>query len=377
MSARRIWAMMRKELIQVWRDPFSLLVIIGMPLLQLIIYGYGVNLDIRHVPLCVYDRDGTQDSQDLLKHFQATDYFRIVHVADNYRDVVSNIDHGVCTVAVVVPPQFAETIHSSDQASVQALLDASDSNTANIGTAYAQSIVQAYSASVQIDWQRRNGLPPRAPNISFQPRTWFNEDLESMANIVPGVVAMVMAVVGAFLTSLTIAREWERGTMEQLIATPVRKLEIEIGKLVPYFVIGMIDTALCTAVAVWWFNVPFRGSWWVLFVCSALFLITVLALGYFFSVIGKTQLGASQMGLLSTLLPTFLLSGFIFPIDQMPPAVQWLTRIMPARYYVSILRSVFLKGTPVRLMLGDVISLAIIAAILITLATRAFKKRLG
>ena len=377
MSARRIWAMMRKELIQVWRDPFSLLVIIAMPLLQLIIYGYGVNLDIRHIPLCVYDRNGTQDSQDLLKHFQATEYFRIVRVSENYRDVVSNIDHGGCTVALVVPPQFAESIHSSGQASVQALLDASDSNTANIGTAYAQSIVQAYSTSVQIHWQQRNGLPPPAPNLSFQARTWFNEDLESMANIVPGVVAMVMAVVGAFLTSLTIAREWERGTMEQLIATPVRKLEIQIGKLVPYFAIGIVDTAICAAVAVRWFDVPFRGSWWVLFICSALFLITVLALGYFFSVVGKTQLGASQMGLLSTLLPTFLLSGFIFPIDQMPVAVQWITRILPARYYVSILRSVFLKGTPVRLMLGDVISLAIIAAILITLATRAFKKRLG
>jgi len=376
MNARRIWAMMRKELIQIWRDPFSLLVILAMPLLQLIIYGYGVNLDIRHIPLCVYDRDGTQDSQDLLKHFQATDYFHIVHVSDNYRDVVSNIDHSGCTVAIVVPPQFAETLHSSGQASVQALLDASDSNTASLGTSYAQSIVQDYSTAVQINWQQRQGLAPLAQNLAFQPRTWFNEDLESMANIVPGVVAMVMAVVGAFLTSLTIAREWERGTMEQLIATPVRKLEIQIGKLVPYFAIGMMDTAICAGVAVWWFGVPFRGSWSVLFVCSALFLITVLSLGYFFSVVGKTQLGASQMGLLATLLPTFLLSGFIFPIDQMPVAVQGITRILPARYYVSILRSVFLKGTPVRLMLGDVMALGIIAAALILLATRAFKKRL-
>ncbi len=376
MSARRIWAMMRKEVIQVWRDPFSLLVIIAMPLLQLIIYGYGVNLDIRHIPLCVYDQDGTQRSQDLLKRLQATDYFRIVRVSENYQDVVSNLDHGACTVAIVVPTQFSDQLNSSGQTRVQALLDASDSNTANIGTAYALSIVQTYSAAVQIDWQQRNGLPTAAQNLTLQPRTWFNEDLESMANIVPGVVAMVMAVVGAFLTSLTIAREWERGTMEQLIATPVRKLEIQIGKLVPYFAIGMVDTAICAAFAVWWFGVPFRGSWWVLFVCSALFLITVLALGYFFSVVGKTQLGASQMGLLSTLLPTFLLSGFIFPIDQMPRVVQWITRILPARYYVSILRSVFLKGTPVRLMLGDVTALAIIAAVLITLATRAFQKRL-
>jgi ABC-2 type transport system permease protein len=376
MSFRRIQAMMRKEVIQIWRDPLSLLVIFAMPIVQLIIYGYGVNLDIKHIPLCVYDRDATQSSQDLLKHFQATDYFSIVHVADNYRDVVHSIDQGACTVAVVVPPQFSEHLRSQGQANVQALLDASDSNTASIGMGYALSIVQAYSQQIQVDWQQRKGLPPVTPNVTFQPRTWFNEDLESMSNIVPGVIAMVMAVVGAFLTSLTIAREWERGTMEQLIATPVRKLEIQIGKLIPYFVIGMTDTALCAWVAVWWFHVPFRGSWTVLFVCSALFLIVVLSLGYLFSVTTKSQLGASQMALLVTLLPTFLLSGFIFPIDQMPAVVQWITRILPARYYVSIMRNVFLKGTAVRLMAGDVAALALIAGVLIVLATRAFQKRL-
>jgi ABC-2 type transport system permease protein len=375
-SLRRIFAMMRKEVIQIWRDPRSLLIIFAMPVVQLIIYGYGVNLDIKHIPLCVYDRDATQSSQDLLKHFQATDYFEIVHVSDNYRDIVRQIDGGACTVAVVVPPQFSEDMHSHGQSHVQALLDASDSNTASIGMGYALSIIQAYSQGVQIEWQQHNGLPPVTPNVTFQPRTWFNEDLESMSNIVPGVVAMVMAVVGAFLTSLTMAREWERGTMEQLIATPVRKMEIQIGKLIPYFVIGMIDTALCAAAAVWWFRVPFRGSYTVLFACSALFLIVVLSVGYFFSVAAKSQLGASQMALLVTLLPTFLLSGFIFPIDQMPVFVQWITRILPARYYVSILRSVFLKGTPMRLLAGDITALGILAAMLIIRATRAFQKRL-
>jgi ABC-2 type transport system permease protein len=367
---------MRKEVIQIWRDPLSLLVIFAMPIVQLIIYGYGVNLDIRHIPLCVYDRDATQTSQDLLKHFQATDYFSIVHVASSYDDVVQNIDQGTCIVAVVVPPQFSENLNARGQAPVQALLDASDSNTASIGMGYAQSIIQAYSQQVQIAWQQRNGMPPVTPNVTFQPRTWFNEDLESMSNIVPGVVAIVMAVVGAFLTSLTIAREWERGTMEQLIATPVRKLEIQTGKLIPYFVIGLMDTAICAGAAVWWFGVPFRGSWTVLFACSALFLVVVLSMGYLFSVTSKSQLGASQLALLTTLLPTFLLSGFIFPIDQMPIAVQWLTRILPARYYVSIMRSVFLKGTSVRLLLGDIFGLGIIAAVFIVMATRAFHKRL-
>ncbi len=376
MSLRRILAMTRKEVIQIRRNPRSLLIIIAMPLLQLFIYGYAVNLDIKHIPLCVYDRNATQTSQDLLKHFQATDYFDIVRVSPDYPDVVRHIDQGSCTVAIVVPPQFSETLHSRGQASVQALLDASDSNTANIGMGYALSIVQSYSQQVQIDWQQAHGMGPVAPDVTFEPRTWFNEDLESMANIIPGVVALVMSVVGAFLTSLTIAREWERGTMEQLISTPVGKLEIEIGKLAPYFVIGMFDTALCAGMGVWWFGVPFRGSWTLMFGCSMLFLIVVLSLGYLISVVAKSQLAASQMALLTAFLPAFLLSGFVFPIEQMPIVVQWITRIVPARYYVSILRNVFLKGTPARLMAGQVIALAIIAGLSITLATRSFQKRL-
>jgi ABC-2 type transport system permease protein len=377
MSLRRIMAVMRKEVIQIRRDPRSLLIIVAMPLIQLFIYGYAVNLDIHHIPLCVYDRDGSQTSQDLLKRFQATDYFNIVRVSPDYLDVVRNIDEGVCTVAVVVPTQFSETLRSRGQASVQALLDASDSNSASIGMGYALSIVESYSQQVQIEWQQRHGMAATVPNIQFEPRTWFNEDLASMANIIPGVVALVMAVVGAFLTSLTIAREWERGTMEQLISTPVGKLEIEIGKLAPYFVIGMFDTALCAYMGVYWFGVPFRGSWTLMFGCSMLFLIVVLSLGYLISVVAKSQLAASQLALLTTFLPAFLLSGFVFPIEQMPTVVQWITRILPARYYVSILRNVFLKGTPAGLMAGQVTALAIIAAVAITLATRAFQKRLG
>ena len=377
MNWTRIVAMTRKEILQIRRDPRSLLIILAIPLVQLFIFGYAVNLDVKHVPLCIYDRDGTQTSQDFFKHFQATDYFNIVRVSDSYSDVVHNIDHGVCSLAVVVPPQFTENLHSSGQASVQAILDASDSNSASIGMGYAQVIVQSYSSEIQIAWQQAQGLAVGVPNITFEPRTWFNEDLESMANLIPGVVALVMAVVGAFLTSLTIAREWERGTMEQLISTPVGKLEIQIGKLLPYFVIGITDTAICAGTAVWWFGVPFRGSWVVLFGCSTLFLIVVLSLGYFISVTAKSQLGACQMALLATFLPTFLLSGFIFPIDQMPVVVQWITRILPARYYVSILRNVFLKGSEVQLLAGDITALSAIAVVLVVFATRAFQKRLA
>jgi len=377
MSARRIVAVMRKEVIQIRRDPRSLLIILAMPLVQLFMYGYAVNLDAKHVPLCLYDRDGTQASHDLLTHFEATDYFDVVHVATTYADVVQQIDRSVCTVAVVVPTAFSARVHAMGRASVQALVDASDSNTASLGMGYTQAIVQAYASDLQLEWQQRHGRAAATANVTFEPRTLFNEDLESMANIVPGVVALVMAVVGSFLTSLTIAREWERGTMEQLIATPIAPVEIQIGKLVPYFVIGMTDTAICAVVAVQWFKVPFRGSWVVLFGCSMLFLLAVLSLGYYISVTSKSQVGASQKAMLTTFLPTFLLSGFIFPIDQMPLVVQWATRILPGRYYVSILRSVFLKGTPTSLLLEPLAALALIAFVLLALAARAFHKRLA
>jgi ABC-2 type transport system permease protein len=377
MNLRRILAIMRKEIIQILRDPRSLLIIILMPVMQLVIYGYAVNLDVKNIPLCVYDRDGTQTSQDLLKRFQATDYFRIVHIADNYPEVLRQIDSGNATAAIVIPAQFGETLHSGGKVSVQLLIDASDSNSANVAMGYAQAIIQMYSSDIAIDWEQQHGLPVAGSGpVQFQARTWFNEDLQSMANIVPGVVAMVMAVVGAFLTSLTIAREWERGTMEQLISTPVGRLEIQIGKLVPYFVIGMFDTALCAVMGVWWFGVPFRGSWLVMYGTSALFLGVVLSMGYYFSVVSKTQIAASQMAMLATFLPTFLLSGFLFPIDQMPKLVQWLSVILPARYYVEILRNVFLKGTSLSLMRSQIAALTTISAILILLATRAFHKRL-
>lgn len=376
MSGRRIVAMMRKEVIQIRRDPRSLLIILAMPLVQLFMYGYAVNLDAKHVPLCVYDRDRSQTSRNLLAHFQATEYFDLLRASTSYADVTRSIDADECMIALVVPPQFSERLHATGRANLQALVDASDGNTAGIAMGYAQAIVQGYAADVQVDWQQRQGRAGATPVLTLQPRTWFNEDLESMANIVPGVVALVMAVVGSFLTSLTIARERERGTMEQLISTPIAPLEIQIGKLVPYFVIGMTDTVVCAATAVWWFDVPFRGSWIVLFGCSTLFLLAVLSLGYYISVVAESQVGASQMAMLATFLPTFLLSGFIFPIDQMPVPVQWVTRILPGRYFVAILRNVFLKGTPISLLMGPVSALAAIAAVLSVLAARAFQKRL-
>jgi len=259
---------------------------------------------------------------------------------------------------------------------VQALVDGTDDNTANVVIGYAQAVVQGYSSDIQLDWLRDRGQIAQPATVSVETRTWYNEDLESSAFIVPGVLALVMSVIGAFLTSLTIAREWERGTMEQLISTPVTPLEIMFGKLVPYFAIGMIDVIVCALIALFWFHVPFRGSFLTLLLSSAMFMIVVLSMGFFISVIAKNQLAASQLALLTTFLPAFLLSGFLYEIEQMPVVLQWITGILPARYYVSVLKKIFLKGSPATLLYADLVPLAIFTLVLALLATHSFQKRL-
>jgi ABC-2 type transport system permease protein len=279
-------------------------------------------------------------------------------------------------MGIVIPWDFSSRISAGGPVPGQALVDGTDDNTANVLIGYVQAVVQGYSAEIQIKWLRQHGQSIQPAPVSVETRTWYNEDLESSAFIVPGVLALVMSVIGAFLTSLTIAREWERGSMEQLISTPVSAMEIMLGKLAPYFVLGMFDVIVCAAIAIYWFHVPFRGSYVTLLVSSALFLVVVLSLGFFISVMAKSQFAASQIALLVTFLPAFLLSGFLFSIDQMPIALQWITRILPARYYVSVLKKIFLKGTPTAMLYADLIPLGIFAMVLTLLATHAFHKRL-
>jgi len=376
MSWRRLMAVARKELIQIWRDSRSLGIVLVMPLAMMLLFGYGVNLDMKHIPVCVFDREGSRQSQDLLKRFQASDYFDVVRAVDNYPALAKAIDSGEARIGLVVPHDFSERLRTGETASVQAIVDATDDNTATLAVGYTDAVIRGYSQEVQLDWLRQQGRPEPNPPISVDARTWFNEDLESKAFIVPGVLALVMSVIGAFLTSLTIAREWERGSMEQLISTPVTPLEIMLGKLAPYFAIGMLNTAVCAAVAIWWFEIPFRGSLAALFVSSALFMVVVMALGFFISVIGRSQLAASQIALTATFLPAFLLSGFLFSIDQMPAVIRAVTHVIPARYFVTILKDVFLKGSSLALLKGDLAALALFALALTLIATHSFKKKL-
>ena len=376
MSITRFVAVAKKEVIQVLRDSRSLGIVLIMPVVLVLLFGYGVSLDLKHLPIYVFDRDGSQQSQDLLKRFQASDYFDVVRVVNNYAALTRAIDDGGAKMGIVIPWDFSQRLQDGRPAQVQAIIDATDDNTANVLMGYAQAVVQGYSSDIQLDWLRNRGQAAQSVPVSVQTRTWYNEDLESSAFIIPGVLALVMSVIGAFLTSLTIAREWERGTMEQLISTPVTPLEIMLGKLVPYFAIGMIDVIVCALIALYWFHVPFRGSMLTLLLSSAMFMIVVLAMGFFISVVAKNQLAASQMALLATFLPAFLLSGFLYAIEQMPVVLQWITRVLPARYYVTVLKKIFLKGTPAAGLYSELVPLAVFTIILAVLATRSFHKRL-
>lgn len=377
MSLTRFLAMANKEVVQILRDGRSLIIVVIMPVILVLLFGYGVNLDLKGLPVYVYDRDGSQQSQDLLKRFQASDYFHIVRVVNDYPALAWALDNGDAKLGIVVPWDFSQRLHDGGPVQIQALVDGTDDNTANVAIGYAQAVVQGYSADVQLDWLRSRGQLVQPAAVSVQTRTWYNEDLESSAFIVPGVLALVMSVIGAFLTSLTIAREWERGTMEQLISTPVTPLEIMLGKLVPYFIIGMFDVIVCALIAIYWFHVPFRGSFLTLLISSAMFMVVVLSLGFFISVVAKGQLAASQIALLIAFLPAFLLSGFLYSIEQMPVVLQWITRILPARYYVSVLKKIFLKGTPTALLYADLVPLAVFTLVLALLATRSFHKTLA
>ena len=378
MKLRRVKAIAVKETLQILRDPRSLMIALLLPVMQMFMLGYGISLDVKHIPLCAYDREGSQASQGLLKRFAASRYFSVQKVVADYSALAREIDDGTCRLGIVVPSGFSQSLNDAGTGTVQVIVDGTDTNTASLAANYARSVIAGFANDIQLKTiQRQGGTVQTLTPVDVQARVWFNENLESRNFIVPGVVALVMAIVGAQLTSLTIAREWERGTMELLVSTPVKPLELMLGKLLPYFVVGLTDAAICLTLAVFWFDVPFRGTVATLFFTSALFLTVVLCIGYYVSVSIRSQVGASQIALILTMLPTTLLSGFAFPIDQMPVVVQAVTYLVSGRYYVTILKSLFLKGAGIGELIVPIVCLAIYAAAMVFLAARAFRKTLG
>jgi ABC-2 type transport system permease protein len=377
MSIRRVLALAFKEFLQVWRDPRSLAVALLMPLMQMVLLGYGVSLDIRRVPLCVQDQENSAASRALVEDFVASGWFAITETLPSEAGLRAAMDRGQCIAALVIPVDFSRVLADTGNAPVQTIFDATDTNTTNVALGYAQGVIALATSDFATRWAAAHGTTPtRVGIVDLEPRVWFNEGLDSKNFIIPGVVAVILALVGAQLTSLTISREWERGTMEQLISTPVQPIELMLGKLVPYFAIGLFDAIFCLAAAIFWFRVPFLGSIAALAATTSLFTFVVLGIGYLISVRIRSQVGASQVALVLTMLPTTLLSGYTFPIDQMPAAIRALTFLVYPRYYVSILRAIFLKGSGVAELAFPMTALALYAAFIIWVAARAFRKSL-
>ncbi len=376
MNLIRFWAVARKEFIHVVRDPRSLIISIAIPMLLLLLYGYALSLDVDRVPMVIWDQSHTPTSREFIERFTGSRYFSLRTYATTYTEVERAIDAGQVLVGLIIPTDFAERLDSGRPTSVQLIVDGSDSNTATITMGYADAIVRSYSLEASVEKVDRLGSRlPRTP-LDVQPRVWFNEDLESRNYIVPGLIAVIMMIIAAMLTSLTVAREWERGTMEQLISTPVRPAELIFGKLVPYFVIGMVDVLLAVFMGEFLFHVPLRGSVLLLFVMAAIFLAGALSLGILISILMKNQLLASQTAMVLTFVPAFLLSGFMFAIGNMPKPLQWITYLIPARYFISLLKGIYLKGTGIRILAPETFLLILFAVVMAALANARFKKRL-
>ncbi|MEW5764399.1 MAG: ABC transporter permease [Acidobacteriota bacterium] len=376
MNLRRTWAVARKEFLHVMRDPRALGISIALPMVLLLLFGYALTLDVDDVPLAVWDQSGTPQSRDLVSRFEASRYFTLESRASRYEDIESALDRGEVLAALVIPRNFAENLASAAGAEVAFLADGADANTATLVLSYADAVLSSYGREVRRkQFERATGLV-QAPPIEVRSRVWYNPEMESKHAIIPGLIAVIMMIIAALLTSLTVAREWETGTMEQLISTPLRGPELVVGKLVPYFAIGMVDMALSVAVGRYLFGVPFRGFPPLLVAMSAVFLAGALSLGLVISIRAKNQLLASQVAFVVTFLPAFLLSGFMFDVANMPKALQAVSYLIPARYFINLLRGLFLKGVGISVLWREGVFLFLFAVGMTVLALRAFRKRL-
>jgi ABC-2 type transport system permease protein len=376
MNLRRFRAVARKEFIHVIRDPRALGIAIVLPLVLLTLFGYALTLDVDKVPIVIWDQSQTPQSRDLASRFTASRYFSLVRSVDSYGEIVDALDHGRALMGLVLPVEFGRMVSAGRPVEVQLIADGSDSNTATIAMGYADAVVQKYSLEAGVSAARRLlGGTLKAP-LELRSRAWFNMDMESKDNIVPGLIAVIMMLIAALLTSLTIAKEWETGTMEQLISTPVRPVELVLGKLAPYFTIGMLDMFLSVAAGRWLFGVPLRGSLLALVAMSAIYLAGSLSMGMLISATAKNQLLASQMAFMTTFLPAFLLSGFMFDIENMPRALRWVTYVVPARYFVTMLRGLYLKGVGPSVLYPEGLLLLLFGTVMMVLAVRVFRKKL-
>jgi ABC-2 type transport system permease protein len=376
-SFRRIRAIFRKELRHIVRDPRSLALALVQPLLMLLLFGSALSLDLDHIATLVYDQDRTPASRELVQQFRGSRFFEIRGFVDSYGALQQAIDRNKVLMGVVIPTDYSKLVTAGSKAKVQILLDGSDSNTASITLSYVQGLVQTFNQRLRTGGENMHTGRRLANPLDFQVRIFYNSSLESKNYVVPGLVAVILVVIAGMLASLTVAREWEMGSMEQLLSTPVLPSELVLGKMLGYFVVGAADTVIAVAVGVFIFDVPFRGSLGLLALSSCLLLCGVFFWGILVSALAKTQLLAYQMGIVTTFLPSFLLSGFVYSIDSMPPVVQAITYIVPARYFVTILRGIFLKGVGFTVLWVEILFLIGFMTVVFFLAVLRLRQKLA
>ena len=379
MKLTALRAIARKEFIQIRRDKATLYMVVIFPVMMLVLYGFGIRYDVKSVPMTVLDQDRTPQSRQYLERFVHSPYFVVRRYADNYSDLQRDIDRGESRIGLVVSADFGQRLSSRRTAEVQVIVDGADNNTATIAMSYVSQITQAYSSFVIV--QQLEALLRQAqltiPAIEAEPRIWFNPNLESVQFIVPGIIAIIMMIVGTVLTAVTIVKEKETGTIEQIVSSPIGRYELMLGKVLPYALLAYVDFLLIVGASYFLFGVTIKGSLLLLLLTAFIYLIGVLGLGILVSTSTQTQMSAMLTAIMASMLPSILLSGFIFPIRQMPRILQAITVVVPARYFIEILRDIYLKGLGLEYFWKETLYILIFGCATLILAAWRFQKRLG
>ncbi|HOT43418.1 MAG TPA: ABC transporter permease [Spirochaetota bacterium] len=372
-SLMRMTAIADKEWIQIRRDGRSLFLTLFIPTLLVLLFGYALVFDVKNVKVAVYDQDRSYISRQYLERFKHTEYISIVQYVDNYKDIDRLINTGRIAMAVVIPPSFERKFNSGKYADIQVLVDGSDSMSALIATGYVKAISYEFNRDYLARGLRKKGLTSLKQPVEIKNRIWYNSELKSRNFIIPGNLGLILAIISALITSLTISREWERGTMETLITTPVRGYEVVLGKLVPYIFIGIFDVVCALVIGYFVFNVPFRGSFIELILISILFLVGTSGLGILISSLTRVQVLSVQVAIVVTYLPSFMLSDFIFPIKNMPVIIQAITYIIPAKYMIVVLKGIILRGVGYPVLITQIIFLSIFCILVLALCVKKFR----
>jgi ABC-2 type transport system permease protein len=372
---RKVGHIIRKEFIQLRRDRRMFFIVFFSPVLQLILLGYAANLDIKNIPVVFCDLDSSSASRDLIARFPSSGYFTVEATLDRIDDVDAYIDRGEASLALIIPRGMGKRLAGRKPVSIQVIVDGAESQTAIIGLNYATMIGLKYSRQILLERLEQSSSAFSPSPVEPEVRVWYNPELRSRNFMIPGVLAMVLMIVTMMLTSLGIVKEREQGTMEQLMVTPIRAHELILGKLLPFFLIGLIEIGVVVAVAVFWFGVPVKGSIWLLFALSPTFMLTTLGLGLFISTISRNQ----QQAMLTAvffILPQIILSGFVFPIENMPPIIQCLTYVVPLRYFLVIIRGLFLKAAGWGALWDETAALVVFGVVILGLSVLRFRKNL-